>query len=177
MIWKLAIEKGIFQWLQSLGKDKALVRQINNPMAAVDYGLAAFLGIGHEEGKAFGFASCERRVNAHEGMIVQKEMLSSQEKIVAVTNIEYCDFKKYGIEDKPREEESSFSLFPSNTNILFVDLPAIQKAIQMMPFPGLLVNFREGSHHTKEGTKKEEIARLETMMQNIADVLIGSPSA
>ena len=72
VIWKLAEDKGIFDWLHSLGCKKALIRQINNPMAAVDYGLSAFLGIGHEGNKAFGFASCERRVNAHEGMNVLK---------------------------------------------------------------------------------------------------------
>jgi len=170
VIWKLAEEKGIFNWLYSRGKAKALVRQINNPMAAVDYGLSAFLGIGHKDNKAFGFASCERRVNAHEGMVVLKEVKLPEGKQVAVTNVEYCDFEKCGIEDKPKDEGSPFSLFPSNTNILFVDLKAVEEAIQTMPFPGLLVNFRVGSHYVStEGTKKEKIARLETTMQNIAD--------
>ncbi len=173
VIWKLAEEKGVFDWLHSLGKKKALVRQINNPMAAVDYGLAAFLGVGHEENRAFGFASCERRVNAHEGMVVLKEKTTPEGTVMAVTNVEYCDFEKNGIQDKPRDETSPFSLFPSNTNILFVDLEAVQEAIQLLPFPGLLVNFRMGTHYLPtEGTKKERITRLETTMQNIADAFV-----
>jgi len=173
VIWKLAQEKGIFDWLHSQGKKKALVRQINNPMAAVDYGLAAFLGVGHKNDKAFGFASCERRVNAHEGMIVLKEKVTPEGSVTAVTNVEYCDFEKNGLQDKPKDETSPFSLFPSNTNILFVDLEAVQEAIQTLPFPGLLVNFRMGSHYLPtEGTKKEKIARLETTMQNIADAFV-----
>ena len=47
----------------------------------------------------------------------------------------------------------------------------MREAAQGSPFPGLLVNFRSGTHYDPlEGTKKEEVARLETTMQNIADV-------
>ncbi|HSX13955.1 MAG TPA: UTP--glucose-1-phosphate uridylyltransferase, partial [Chlamydiales bacterium] len=59
-IWKLAIQSGIFSWFQSLNKSKILVRQINNPIAGLDYGLLAFLGIGYKKNKKFGFASCPR---------------------------------------------------------------------------------------------------------------------
>ena len=133
IIWKLAEERRIFDWLHSLGCTKALVRQVNNPMAAVDYGLSAFLGIGHEQNKIFGFASCRRRVNAQEGVNVLKMVHSPKGKRIVLTNVEYCDFKKFGIEDKPEKEGSLYSLFPSNTNILFVDLQAVQRAIQKMP--------------------------------------------
>lgn len=170
VIWKLAEDTGVFDWLAALGCKKALIRQINNPMAAVDYGLAAFLGIGHVGNKAFGFASCKRRVNAHEGMNVLKIVEGEEGKRAALTNIEYCDFEKFGIEDKPKDVGSPYSHFPSNTNILFADLQAVREAIQKLPFPGLLVNFREGTHYRPfEGSQKEEIARLETTMQNIAD--------
>ena len=170
VIWKLAIETGVFDWLGALGRKKALIRQINNPMAAVDYGLAAFLGIGHAGNKVFGFASCERRVNAHEGMNVLKIIEKPEGKLAILTNVEYCDFKKFGIEDKPKNLGNPHSLFPSNTNILFVDIKAVRKAVEKLPFPGLLVNFREGTHyHPNKGTRKEKIARLETAMQNIAD--------
>ena len=168
-IWKIAKEAKTFDWLASLGKTKALVRQINNPIAAIDYGLLAFSGMGHEKDRSFGFASCERQVNASEGMIVKKEVKSFEKQSAVITNIEYCDFEKYGIEDRPEGEENPFSLFPSNTNILFVDLPSLEKKVASLPFPGLLVNFREGVHYTLKGQKKEKLARLETTMQNMAD--------
>ena len=114
MLWKLLKQSGTFEWLKEKGSKKALVRQINNPMAAIDYGLLAFLGFGHLNEKCFGFASCSRLVNAHEGMNVVKEKGEDH----LLTNIEYCDFEKCGIEDKPYEEGGKYSRFPSNTNIL-----------------------------------------------------------
>lgn len=167
MLWKLLEANHLFEWFDSLGVSKVLVRQINNPMAAIDYGLLAFLGIGFKENKAFGFASCPRLVNAHEGMNVLKQM--NDKKVL--TNIEYCDFKKYGIEDTPSLKNGKYSLFPSNTNILFGDLKAIKGAVKTLPNPGLLVNFRK-EHHYHAQEEKEEIARLETTMQNIADVFV-----
>lgn len=164
MLWKLLRQSGVFDWLKKQGSQKALVRQINNPMAAIDYGLLAFLGVGHLQDKTFGFASCPRLVNAQEGMNVVRE--KEGEKVL--TNIEYCDFEKCGIEDKPLEEGGDTSRFPSNTNILFADLEAVEKASKSHPNPGLLVNFRKG-HHYHSLEEKEEIARLETTMQNIAD--------
>ncbi len=163
-LWKLLKQEGVFEWLQKLGKKKMLVRQINNPMAAIDYGLLAFLGVGHAQDKAFGFASCPRLVNAHEGMNVVKV----QEGKEVLTNIEYCDFEKCGIEDKPFEPGGNSSRFPSNTNILFADIKKIGEAALKNPNPGLLVNFRKGYHYHSPN-HKEPIARLETTMQNIAD--------
>ncbi|QVL58131.1 MAG: UTP--glucose-1-phosphate uridylyltransferase [Simkaniaceae bacterium] len=164
MLWKLLKQEGVFEWFDSLGVSKALVRQINNPMASIDHGLLAFLGIGHQQDKAFGFASCSRLVNAQEGMNVVKEINGKK----VLTNIEYCDFEKCGIQDKPTEPGGKYSRFPSNTNILFADLKAVREAAIKHPNPGLLVNFRKG-HHYHAAEEKEEIARLETTMQNIAD--------
>ena len=164
MLWKLLRQNHVFEWFDSLGVTKALIRQINNPMAAIDHGLLAFLGIGHKKDKAFGFASCPRLVNAHEGMNVVKEIQGKK----VLTNIEYCDFEKCGIEDKPNQPNGKYSRFPSNTNILFADLKAVNLAVEKLPNPGLLVNFRKG-HHYHAQEEKEEIARLETTMQNIAD--------
>ena len=164
MLWKLLKQEKVFEWFESLDISKVLVRQINNPMAAIDYGLLAFLGIGHQKDKTFGFASCPRLVNAHEGMNVVKEVNGKK----VLTNIEYCDFEKCGIEDKSNTPDGKYSRFPSNTNILFADLKAVEKAAEKFPNPGLLVNFRRGHHHHAQ-EEKEEIARLETTMQNIAD--------
>lgn len=44
----------------------------SNPMAAMDATLLALSGVGLQGGKRFGFASCERRVGASEGMNVLK---------------------------------------------------------------------------------------------------------
>ncbi len=166
MLWKLLRQSGVFTWLKERGSQKALVRQINNPMAAIDYGLLAFVGLGHQGDKGFGFASCPRLVNAQEGMNVVKQKSGKE----VLSNIEYCDFKKCGIEDEPFEKGGKYSRFPSNTNILFADLEEIERVSKKFPNPGLLVNFRKG-HHYHSPNKKEEIARLETTMQNIADGL------
>ncbi|NGX50708.1 MAG: putative uridylyltransferase [Chlamydiae bacterium] len=166
MLWKLLEQGGLFKWFKEKGCKKALIRQINNPMAATDYGLLAFLGYGHLGDCSFGFASCPRLVNAHEGMNVIR--VSGRER--ALTNVEYCDFAKFGIQDRPHQAGSRYSHFPSNTNILFADLKEVDEAVKKHPFPGLLMNFRTGSHHHSKGGE-EEIARLETTMQNIADVI------
>lgn len=152
VIWKLCVESGVFDTWEKEGKTKILVRQINNPIAGTDYGLLAFVGIGQQSDKAFGFASCPRQVGAAEGVNV----LIEQEGF-CLTNVEYCDFKKLGIEDKPQEEGSPYSWFPSNTNILFADIQKIRDAVKRCPIPGMIVNF------------KNQVARLESTMQNIAD--------
>lgn len=152
VIWKLCVESGVFTAWEKEGKTKILVRQINNPIAGTDYGLLAFVGVGQQSDKAFGFASCPRQVGAAEGVNV----LIEQEGF-CLTNVEYCDFKKLGIEDKPQEEGSPYSWFPSNTNILFADIQKIREAVKRSPIPGMIVNF------------KNQVARLESTMQNIAD--------
>jgi UTP---glucose-1-phosphate uridylyltransferase len=166
-IWKLARDGGIFEWLQKQGRTKGLIRQINNPIAGLDYGLLAFSGIGFKKEMVFGFASCPRLLQAAEGVNV----LIEKGKRVVLTNIEYCDFAKFGIEDRPLKEGEPYSRFSSNTNILFADLKAISSAVDRCPFPGLLINLKNGSYLTDSGEKKEEaMARLESTMQNIADV-------
>ncbi|MGE0198006.1 MAG: UTP--glucose-1-phosphate uridylyltransferase [Simkaniaceae bacterium] len=172
MLWKLLEQGKVFEWFKEKGCKKALIRQINNPMAATDYGLLAFLGFGLKQNKAFGFASCSRLVNAHEGMNVIKVAESGAQSL---TNVEYCDFAKFGIEDRPHQKGSKYSLFPSNTNVLFADLEKVSQAVKKYPFPGLLVNFRKGMHFQSQGSK-EELARLETTMQNIADVMDANES-
>ena len=166
VIWKQAEDAGIFSWLQGLGKTKLLVRQINNPIAGLDYGLLSFLGIGWRENKKFGFASCPRLVKAAEGVNV----IIEKDSKIALTNIEYCDFERYGIEDLPLKEGEPYSRFSSNTNLLFGDLGAIRSVIKKNPFPGLLLNLKKGSFLESNGEKQSAlIGRLESTMQNIAD--------
>ncbi len=170
VIWKVAKEEGVFRWLQELGRKKVLVRQINNPISGVDYGLLAFCGVGFAEDKAFGFASCPRQVQSAEGVnvLIQKERDAHFE--YCLTSIEYCDFPKFGIEDCPVEQGSSFSQYPSNTNILFADIAAVSGKVETSPIPGMLVNLKKMAFVDEEGaTVEREVVRLESTMQNIAD--------
>jgi UTP---glucose-1-phosphate uridylyltransferase len=166
-IWKMAQDSGVFDWLHRLGKKCTLVRQINNPIAGLDYGLLAFTGIGWKKEMKFGFASCPRLVKSAEGVNVLKE----QEGKIALTNIEYCDLAKFGIEDSPLKAGEPYSRFSSNTNILFANLAALKKAVKAMPFPGLILNLKKTAFVDAEGKKREQVlGRLESTMQNIADV-------
>lgn len=168
-LWKLARDEGIFSWFAKQGRTHVLVRQINNPIAGLDYGLLAFIGIGCKKKMVFGFASCPRLLQAAEGVNV----LIEKGKHIVLTNVEYCDFDKFGIEDRPLKEGEPYSKFSSNTNILFADLQAISQAVDACPFPGLLMNLKKGSYVTATGEKREEtMARLESTMQNIADVFV-----
>lgn len=158
VIWKLARDEKIFEWLFSLQRSKALVRQINNPIAGIDYGLSAFLGIGCSLNKSFGFGSCPRHLRAAEGMNILKRENGKE----VLTNVEYCHFQKVSIEESEK--------FPANTNLLFVDLKAADKAASLHPIPGVLVNVKKiRFYNEKNELCEEEVARLESTMQNLAD--------
>jgi UTP---glucose-1-phosphate uridylyltransferase len=173
VLWKVAKQEGVFNWLESLGRKKALVRQINNPIAGTDYGLLAFCGIGFRDDKIFGFASCPRQVQSAEGVNVLIEKKFPMCSTFCLTNIEYCDFSKFSIEDVPMEPGSLFSQFPSNTNILFADIAAIKETVKHYPIPGMLVNLKMLSYTDEEGhLQSQEVARLESTMQNIADCFV-----
>ncbi len=156
-LWKLMQEKGAFEWLAKQNRKKALVRQINNPIAGIDYGILAFLGIGYHFDMHFGFASCPKAQNVAEGLDILVERKKEKGFEYFITNIEYCEIDQFSI-----EEENTFL---ANTNLLLADLKTVQKAVEKNPFPGLLLNLKE--HKTSEGIKK--IGRLETTMQNISD--------
>ncbi len=151
-----------------------LVRQINNPVAGIDHGLIAFVGIGLLGNKKFGFASCDRLLNAPEGMNVLVKCQTEEHYEYRITNVEYTEFKKRGVHDHPSDQGSPYSTFPSNTNLLFADLKAIKEALTICSYPGLLINLKsqfptpdEHGHMTDQPA-----GRLETMMQNIADYMV-----
>lgn len=170
VIWKLARDSGVIDWLKNQGALKAIVRQINNPVSAEDYHLMAFSGYGLKENKKFGFASCERQVKASEGINVLVEEEKEDGFSYTLTNIEYCDFKTYSIQDEPVHAGGRFSKFPSNTNLLFVDLTSIVEALRKYPLPGILVNVKKVVVKRKGNVdSEEEVARLESTMQNVAD--------
>ena len=73
VIWKLAKDLKVFDWFKDQKRPKALVRQMNNPMAGTDNGILALVGLGCTGNKAFGFASCQRLVHAAEGVNVLTE--------------------------------------------------------------------------------------------------------
>lgn len=169
VIWKLAEQAGIFDWFFSLGCKKALVRQINNVIAGVDQGLLAFTGIGCKNDMRMGFASCSRLVRTSEGINVLVERRGSY----CLTNIEYCDLDQYGLQDEPMSPWNPYSKYPANTNILFVDLKEVREVVKSHPLPGMLVNAKKMKVQRMDGTlEEEELLRLESTMQNIADYFV-----
>ena len=89
-----------------------------------------------------------------------------------VSNVEYTVLQRHGISDEPVAPGSSEARFPANTNVLYIGLEKIQKALERSPrgaFPGMLVNLSKPV--TKDGVRG---GRLETSMQNIADALEAS---
>lgn len=162
-LWRMAEEKGVFTWLKDQGKKNLLIRQINNPIAGIDLGLLALLGIGKMQEKTLGFASCERLEGAAEGALVQIEKAEG----TTLSNIEYTDFDAYGI-------TKNIAHYPTNTNLLYVDLEAIIPLIKENPLPGLILNMKSKVPYlTPEGEQKQvRGGRLESMMQNIADSIV-----
>lgn len=174
VLWKLAVQEGVFEWFNSHGCKKVFIRQINNPVAATDAGILAFIGVGCKKNKIFGFASCDRLVNAAEGMIVLHEKKSSEGLQYSIINIEYTDFQAKGIQDVPEDVGSSFSAYPANTNILFADIEAIEALVKKVAVPGMLINMKNKVPYIdKDGVCKEVYGgRLESMMQNISDSIV-----
>lgn len=183
VIWKLMLDHGVFDWFQTQGKKAAIVRQISNPMAGQDSTLLALSGEGLSENRAFGFASCERVVGAAEGMnVLLKETVRERGETKTscrITNVEYTEFKRHGIEDKG-VNGSHYSLFPANTNVLYLGLDHIKQTIQSgvqagstdVILPGMILNLKKKALciNPKNG-KHEQIhaGRLECTMQNLAD--------
>ena len=176
VIWKLAKDCGVFQWLSKKGRKKALIRQINNPVAGTDFGLICFCGIGYQNDKMFGFSSCPRVLNTAQGMVVLIAKHDKDHFEYNVSNIEYTDFSKKGLEDIPEFMGSPYSQFPANTNILFVDIEKIDELISKQPVPGLLINCKTYFPYIDEEGQLTELkaGRLESMMQNISDFIIES---
>lgn len=174
VLWKLADEQGVLDWLESLGKHYCLIRQINNPVAGTDHSLFSLAGIGSGEKKDFGFLSCERLLNSDEGTDVLIETEKETGFEYCLTNIEYTDFTKRGIGEHPATPGSLYSIYPTNTNVLFANISAIRNCIKICPIPGQLVNMKHKvSYIDAKGNQQLVLgARLESTMQNIADYLI-----
>jgi hypothetical protein len=174
VIWKLILDAGLFDHLSKKGIKKALVRQINNPISGIDFGMLAFCGIGFFNQQHFGFASCPRLLNTAEGMNVLIEKKVKDVYTYTISNVEYPDFVKKNIPDVPEKPGSSFSKFSANTNILFVDIDALKDSVHLSPVPGQLINMKtKFKCLDAKGSFREVFAgRLESLMQNIADVMV-----
>ncbi|SCA63195.1 Uncharacterized protein SCG7086_AL_00280 [Chlamydiales bacterium SCGC AG-110-P3] len=174
VIWKLAVDSGVFEWLADRGCTKAVVKQVNNPMADTDAGMLGFIGTGLSNDHRFGFASCDRIVDAAEGMNVLIEQSVGESIDYCLTNVEYTEFSQRGIEDVPVQPGSRFSAFPCNTNILWIDLPVVAATAKQHPIPGMLLNMKTlmPSMDSTGCIHDVHSGRLESTMQNIADHLV-----
>ncbi|RVW42316.1 UTP--glucose-1-phosphate uridylyltransferase 3, chloroplastic [Vitis vinifera] len=79
VIWKLAYDKGIFQWFYDHGRKGATVRP----------------------SQKMGFASCKRNLGATEGINVLIEKNLDGKWEYGLSCIEYTEFDKFGITDGP----------------------------------------------------------------------------
>lgn len=176
VIWKLAEEQGVFDWLLAKGLTKSLIRQINNPLASTDSTLLAFIGLGFQERKAFGFVSCERLLKSAEGTNVLIETDTSCGFEYRLTNIEYTEFAKKGIGEEPTHPGSPYSMYPTNTNILFIDIQSVRHALKECPIPGQIINMKSKVTYIDPigHVTQMEGGRLESTMQNIADYIVDS---
>nr|XP_010907871.1 UTP--glucose-1-phosphate uridylyltransferase 3, chloroplastic [Elaeis guineensis] len=174
-IWKLANDKGIFNWFYSHGRKGATVRQVSNVVAATDLTLLALAGLGLRHKKKLGFASCQRNLGATEGInvLLEKQNLDGQ-RAYGITCIEYTEFEKYGIRDMPISLRSLQAEFPANTNILYVDLCAAEKVGSSQDascLPGMVLNLKKPISYVDHlGIQRSAYGgRLECTMQSIAD--------
>jgi UTP---glucose-1-phosphate uridylyltransferase len=175
VIWKLAEDQGVFAKLLALGRRKGLVRQINNPIAGLDHNLLALIGTGCDQNKAFGFISCDRVLNTAEGVnVLIENPIRKDEVQYCLTNIEYTDFAQKGIDETPSHPGGQFSIYPTNTNILFIDIPTIQNTLSSCPIPGQLINMKSAVPYVDSNGHLSYVkgGRLESTMQNIADYLV-----
>jgi len=171
VIWKLAIDHGVFDRFEGLGIQKAFLRQVNNPLASIDGNILCLIGEGFRRDALFGFTACDRPVHISEGMLVIERSTQGDEHETCLKNIEYTEIVRAGLEDSPREPGSPYSVFPSNTNILFADLKGVRDAIAAHPLPGMLINLKaKFATLSARGDLEEKYGgRLETVMQSVAD--------
>ncbi|CAI9091754.1 OLC1v1026860C2 [Oldenlandia corymbosa var. corymbosa] len=183
VIWKLAYDKGVFQWFQDHGRKGATVRQVSNVVAATDLTVLALAGIGLRQKKKLGFASCRRAKGATEGInvLLEKKTLDDQWSY-GISCIEYTEFDKFGIVEGPLSSKSLEADFPANTNILYVDLQSAEMVASSdseASLPGMVLNVKKPVKYVDQFgmTRCVPGGRLECTMQNIADNFCNSFSS
>ncbi len=169
VIWKLCDEYGAFSFLEKQKREYVLVRQINNPLAGLDINLFALAGFGKKHDMAFGFESVPRIPGMSEGMNVLKEYSDKQK---AISNLEYTEFAKAKASSPDFARIADTAEFPANTNILYASIEEVKEASKKLPLPGFLVNMKHPVETLRDGMRvPRNGARLESTMQNIADVI------
>jgi UDP-N-acetylglucosamine pyrophosphorylase len=172
VVWKLADENGAFDWLEKQNRSFCIVRQINNPLAGLDHNLLSLAGFGHSKNKAFGFESVPRILNMSEGMNVLRQTRNDSQVESCISNLEYTEFAKRKQTDPEFARVADSLLFPANTNILYANIAQVRLASKKLPVPGYLVNMKHPVETLSDGKKVTLLgARLESTMQNIADVM------
>ncbi len=162
-IWHLAYQEKILSILSLQSIETLLFRQVNNPVASSDYGLLGFIGYGANKNKKFGFLSCKRKLHTKEGVnVFVKNGLQE-----GIASIEYCHFSKYGMEDALSPEDQ-YSKYPSNTNILFVDIKKLIEIFDAKTLYQPIANFKTHTIFDRGKEIQAEIARLETLAQDLA---------
>jgi len=168
VIWKLSQDSGAFHWLKRQNIEHTIVRQINNPLAALDYSLFALGGYGATNRKAFGFLSCPSRPGMAEGLNV----LSVRDSKATISNIEYTHFACLKEVMPHLFKEGAF---PANTNVIYANVQGIEKALRTDPFPGMVVNAKTTVSYEKNGEEiRTQAGRLESSMQNMTDAMLSS---
>ena len=162
VIWKLAQASGLFDKFKAQNYQHILVRQINNPLAAQNDALLTLLGIGSLAKKAFGSICCSKIKGVAEGATVLIKQKVADQHLQTISNLEYTEFSSLS---------SSELDYPSNTNILYGNISQIQQALEIDPFPGLIVNLKSQVPVIDQAGKAHYLAggRVEATMQNIAD--------
>ena len=184
-LWKLMLDAGAFDWLRLENhRVAAVVRQISNPLAGADGTLLALAGAGHAGKKRFGFASCPRREGASEGVnVLLRRTISSSDggpskSSYGVGCVEYTEFRRVGLDVE--SNAAALASLPANTNVLYVDLEAAERAVVDVPgasLPGLIFNRSKTTMHAcaaSPGSPPREVraGRLETTMQALADAMM-----
>lgn len=165
VLWKLLTQSNFLPKLRNAGIEHLVVRQVNNPLAARSTTILQLLLEATKSNKEFGFVSCSRRVGSPEGMIVLKYL--PRDNAEYISNIEYTEFAKFGLEDIPDPSNRGYSKYPANINLLYIKMDALIKAMEKETIPGLLMNAK--SSYTKDG-QVLKYGRLESTMQSIADL-------
>ena len=150
-LWLSGLKQDVFKNLQQQGYEYATIRQINNPLIGVDTNLMLFLGLGIKNQQSFGFFVTDKKSGRPEGVICVKKIDNGK----VISNVEYCN-----LASKQLNKE-----YPANTNLLFIKLSSLEKAIKSNPYPGSLLNFKEEKNCLAT-------ARLELTMQNISEAFV-----
>lgn len=169
VLWRLLYLQDALSWLEQRKVEHLVIRQINNPLAGLDAALLQLVGIAEEDKKKFGFASIPILKGLTEGLNV---LCVKNGVKASITNVEYTSFEAILKKDP---DFFTRAVFAANTNILYANLQAVKEIAKKVVAPGLLINMK-GKHLLYDAGQyvEKQGARLESVMQNIADEMADS---